>query len=98
MMHIQIVHQVSDAQPTVAAAMDQLSGRLDKLLADLDTLFKKNGGSMWAVEAISHNMLTLPGEPRKSGGGLFRRTEIGPARYVASAMLTVSHNNDAVSD
>lgn len=97
-MHIQTVHQVSDAQPSVAAAMDQLSGRLDKLLVDLDTLFRKNGGSMWGVEAISHNLLTLPDEPRQSGGGLFRRPGTGSVRYVASAMLTVSHNNDAVSD
>lgn len=97
-MHIQTVHQVSNPQPTVDAAMAQLGDLLDEMLVGLDTLFKKNGGTMWGVEAISHNMLTVPGEPRKGGRGLFGGPPTGPTRYVASAMLTVSHNNDAVSE
>ena len=93
MMSIQNIHQVSDAHPTVELAMEQLTRMLDEILVGLDELFKKNGGTMWGVEAISHHVLTVPGENKRIGTGLFSRTEAGPALYVASAMLSVSHNN-----
>lgn len=51
---------------------------------------------MWGVEAISHHVLTVPGESKRIGTGLFSRTESGPTLYVATAMLSVSHNNDAL--
>lgn len=93
MMSIQNIHQVSDAHPTVEQAMEQLSQMLDEILAGLDDLFEKNGGSMWGVEAMSHHVLTVPGESKRIGTGLLYRTEAGPALYVASAMMSVSHNN-----
>lgn len=96
MMSIQNVHQVSDAHPTVELAMEQLSHMLDEILVGLDDLFKKNGGTMWGVEAISHHVLTVPGESKRIGTGLLSRTEAGPTLYVATAMLSVSHNNDAL--
>ncbi|MET0978133.1 MAG: hypothetical protein ABWX63_04890 [Paeniglutamicibacter terrestris] len=96
MMTIQNIHQVSDAHPTVELAMEQLSLMLDEILAGLDTLFEVNGGSMWGVEAISHHVLTVPGESKRIGKGLLSRTEVGPTLYVASAMLSVSHNNAAL--
>lgn len=96
MMTIQNVHQVSDPQPTVEAAMQQLGHMLDDALADLAKLFEVNGGTMWGVEAISHNVITVPGKSRRTGSGLFARTEAGPASYIATAMLTVTHNNEAL--
>lgn len=96
-MTIQNIHQVSDAHPTVELAMEQLSLMLDEILAGLDTLFEVNGGSMWGVEAISHHVITVPGESNRIGKGLLsRRAEAGPTLYVASAMLSVSHNNAAL--
>lgn len=86
MMSMQTVHQVSDPQPSVEKAMSQLSQMLDETLEGLDALFKKNGGTMWGVEAISHNVLTVPGESKRGS----------PVLFVASAMLTVTHNNDAI--
>nr|WP_176704874.1 hypothetical protein [Arthrobacter sp.]AXV46259.1 hypothetical protein pA2H2_p28 [Arthrobacter sp.] len=93
MMTIQNIHQVSDAHPTVELAMEQLSHMLDEILAGLNTLFEVNGGNLWGVEAISHHVLTVPGENKSIGTGLLSRTEAGPALYVASAMMSVSHNN-----
>lgn len=49
---------------------------------------------MWGVEAISPHVLTVPGESERIGTGLPSRTEAGPTRYVASVMLSVSHNNN----
>lgn len=86
MMSMQTVHQVSDAHPSVERAMGQLSQMLDETLEGLETLFKKNGGTMWGVEAISHHVVTVPGDGRRGG----------PIMFVASAMLTVTHNNDAI--
>lgn len=93
MMTIQNIHQVSDAHPTVELAMEQLSHMLDEILAGLNTLFEVNGGNLWGVEAISHHVLTVPGESKNIGTGLLSRTEAGPALYVASAIMSVSHNN-----
>lgn len=96
MMAIQNVHQVSDPQPSVEEAMLQLGRMLDDTLADLAKLFEVNGGTMWGVEAISHNVITVPGNSKRTGPGLFARTEAGPASYIATAMLTVTHNNEAL--
>lgn len=96
MMAIQNVHQVSDPQPTVEAAMLQLGKMLDDTLADLAKLFEVNGGTMWGVEAISHNVIPVPGELRRTRPGLFGRSEGGPASYIATAMLTVTHNNESL--
>lgn len=51
---------------------------------------------MWGVEAISHHVFTVPGESKRIGTGLLPRTEAGPTLYVASVMLSVSHNNAAL--
>lgn len=51
---------------------------------------------MGAFVDISHHVLTLSGEHRSIGTGLLSQTEAGPALYVASAMLSVSHNYDAL--
>lgn len=96
MMALQSVHQVSDPQPTVEAAMLQLGRMLDDTLADLAKLFEVNGGSMWGVEAISHNVIAVPGESRRTGPGLLGRAGPGPTSYIATAMLTVTHNNEAL--
>lgn len=96
MMTIQNVHQVSDPQPTVDAAMQQLGRMLDDTLADLAKLFEVNGGTMWGVEAISHNVITVPDEPRRTGARLFSRGQAAPTAYIATAMLTVTHNNEAL--
>lgn len=50
---------------------------------------------MWAVEVISHHVFTVLGESTCIGTGLLSRTEAGPTLYVATAMLSVSNNNDA---
>lgn len=96
MMTIRNVHQVSDPQPSVEAAMSQLGRMLDDTMADLAQLFEVNGGTMWGVETLSHNVIAVPGETRRTGPGLFTRTEAGPTSYIATAMLTVTHNNDAI--
>lgn len=96
MMAIQNVHQVSDPQPSVEAAMAQLGRMLDDTMADLAQLFEVHGGTMWGVEALSHNVIAVPGETRRTGPGIFNRSETGPASYIATAMLTVTHNNDAI--
>lgn len=96
MMAIQNVHQVSDPQPTVDAAMQQLGRMLDDTLADLAKLFEVNGGTMWGVEAISHNVIAVSGEDKRTGLGLFARAGDGTASYIATAMLTVTHNNEAL--
>ncbi|WP_443425491.1 hypothetical protein [Arthrobacter rhombi] len=95
-MAIQNVHQVSDPQSTVEAAMEQLGRMLDDTLADLAKLFEANGGTMWGVEAISHNVIAVPGEGKRTGPGLLGRTEPGPTSYVATAMMAVTHNNEAL--
>lgn len=77
-MSIQNIHQVSDVHPTVEMAMEQLSHMLDEILAGLDSLFEVNGGSLWGVEAISHHVLTVPGESKRIETGLLSRTEPGP--------------------
>lgn len=51
---------------------------------------------MGAFEALSHDVPTAPVESKRIGTGLLSRTETGPALYVATAMLSVSHNNDAL--
>lgn len=89
MMTIQNVHQVSDQQPSVEEAMRQLGRMMDEALADLAELFRINGGILWGVEASSHNVIAVPGEGRGARGG-------GPALYIATAMLTVTHNNEAI--
>ncbi|GAA5227591.1 hypothetical protein [Paeniglutamicibacter antarcticus] len=76
MMSMQTVHQVSDPQPTVEKAMSQLSQMLDETLEGLDTLFKKNGGTMWGVEAISHNVLTVAGESKRGSSVRFVASEL----------------------
>lgn len=96
MMAIQNVHQVNAPQPTVKAAMQQLGRMLDDTLADLAKLFEVNGGTMWGVEAISHNVVAVTGEAKRIGSGLLVRAETGPTSYIATAMLTVTHNNEAL--
>lgn len=96
MMAIQNVHQVSDPQQTVEAAMLQLGRMLDDTLADLAKLFEVNGGTMWGVEALSHNVVAVPGDIRRIRPGPFRRPARGPVSYIATAMLTVTHNNEAL--
>lgn len=64
MMAIQNVHEVSNPQPTVEAAMLQLGRMLDDTLSDLAKLFEVNGGTMWGVEALSHNVVAVPGDNR----------------------------------
>lgn len=95
-MTIQNVHQVSDPQSSVEAAMSQLGRMLDDTMADLAQLFEVNGGTMWGVEALSHNVIAVPGQTRRSGPGLLSRSEGGPTSYIATAMLTVTHNNEAI--
>lgn len=95
-MAIQNVHQVSDPQPTVEAAISQLGRMLDETLADLAKLFEVNGGTMWGVEAISHSVIAVPGEGKRTGPGLLGRTEPGPTSFIASAMMAVTHNNEAI--
>ena len=69
--------------------MRQLGRMMDEALADLAELFRINGGILWGVEASSHNVIAVPGEGRGARGG-------GPALYIATAMLTVTHNNEAI--
>lgn len=54
---------------------------------------KKIGGTIWGVETISHHVLTVAAESKRIGTGLLSRTEAGPVLYMASAMISVSHNN-----
>lgn len=51
---------------------------------------------MFRIFEVGGHMLALPGKSRRIGTGLLSRKEAGPTLYVATAMLSVSHSNDAL--
>lgn len=91
MMKIENIPTTSDPQPTVAQAMAQMVAQLDKYLADLLVIFERDGNHIWNTDAISHTVTAVPGEPVK-WQTLFGRPTVGPVRYVATGLLTVSYH------
>ena len=71
--------------------MAQMVTQLDKYLADLLVIFERDGNHIWSTDAISHTVTMVPGEPAK-WQTLFGRPNVGPVRYVATGLLTVSYH------
>lgn len=91
MMKIENLPATSDPQPTITAAMAQMVTQMDKYLADLLVIFERDGNHIWSTDAISHTVTAVPGEPAK-WNPLFGRPVIGPVRYVATGLVTVSYH------
>ncbi|MGO2533418.1 hypothetical protein [Arthrobacter rhombi] len=91
MMKIENIPTTSDPQPTIAQAMAQMVAQLDKYLADMMVIFERDGNHIWSTDAISHTVTAVPGETSK-WQPLFGRPAVGPVRYVATGLLTVSYS------
>ncbi|MEA5456918.1 hypothetical protein SPF06_19520 [Sinomonas sp. JGH33] len=81
------VNAVSDPQPTVAAAIDQLTVRLNANMRDVGIILEREGEQLWTIDVASHTVTPVAG----AAGILGARAE---TTYVASAIIIVTYHPD----
>jgi hypothetical protein len=81
------VSAVSDPQPAVAAAIDQLAARMDANMRDVGIIFEREGERLWTIDVASHTVTPIA----RTAGFLARPA---PPRYVASAIIIVTYHGD----